>query len=195
MDSRVTTGFSKPYVADYSYDQETKKVTYSNPEILARGVEVSISPDTNDDNTFYADNGIAETEPGTLTGGTLSLTVDGLTAEGDKKIYGTPSADEDGWTDYGDSTKAPDVAVGYIARTQFKGEVSYVPTVIARCVFKLNDTSASTGEESVSWQTQSLEAKIKRSEGNNHNWKHIGKEYATEEAAEDALVAFLSSTR
>lgn len=51
---RVLTGFSKPYVAEYSASGNT--VTYKSGMILARGVSVSLSVEASDDNIFYADN-------------------------------------------------------------------------------------------------------------------------------------------
>ena len=73
---KVITGFSSPYVAKYSASGGT--VTYSDGMRLARGVSVSINPEVGDANPFYADNVEAETVPGTFTGGTATLTVDGL---------------------------------------------------------------------------------------------------------------------
>ena len=56
---KVCTGFSKPYVAKYS--NAGGVVSYSGCMQLARGVSVSLSLDTTDDNNFYADNIVAET--------------------------------------------------------------------------------------------------------------------------------------
>lgn len=50
---RVTTGFSLPYVAKYAVSGGT--VTYSDGQKLARGVNVTISPEASSDNIFYAD--------------------------------------------------------------------------------------------------------------------------------------------
>lgn len=192
MAGRITTGFSKPYVAKYTYGADGVK--YTGATVLARGVDVTISPETNDDNNFYADNAIAESEAGTLTGGNLSLTIDGLTDDGAKLIYGTPDADEEGWTAYGEETKIPEVGFGFIARVQHEGTTYYVPNVIARVRFSLNETSAATGEETISWQTQSLEATILRSENANKDWKYVGAEYETEDAAVTALTTFFGKT-
>lgn len=73
---RVTIGFSNPYVALHSV--AGKACVYSKARKLARGVDVKLSPTTDDGNDFYADNTVAESGSGILTGGTLSLTVDGL---------------------------------------------------------------------------------------------------------------------
>ena len=74
---RVRTGFSLPYVAVCSGD------TYTSGQKLARGVDVTVSPESSDDNKFYADNHEAENDSGRLTGGTLSLTI----REGENKVY------------------------------------------------------------------------------------------------------------
>ena len=87
---RICTGYSKPYVAKYSASGST--VTYTEPTALARGVSVSISPETSDNNVFYADNVAAETEAGTFTGGTATITVDGLKDEAATLVHGLPEA-------------------------------------------------------------------------------------------------------
>lgn len=182
---RVTTGFSLPYVAVYSATGGT--ITYSDGQKLARGVDVTISPESSDDNIFYADNQAAEEDSGRFTGGTLSLTVDGLLTATKKLIFGLPTADSDGWTAYGDEMAVPYVGVGFIARVQSDGVVAYVPTVIAKCKFHPEENTAATQEDEIDWQTQALEATILRADDTNHNWKFEGKEYATEAAAETAL--------
>ena len=89
---RVLTGFSKPYVALYSHSGST--VTYTSGQILARGVSAEIEPDSNDDeNIFYADNVASESVAGEFTGGSLTLTVDGLLTNAEKLLFGLPVAD------------------------------------------------------------------------------------------------------
>lgn len=182
---KVTTGFSKPYVALYGESSGT--ITYTSGQLLARGVDVTISPESGDDNIFYADNIAAETDAGRFTGGTVSLTVDGLLGTTRKLIFGLPTADEAGWTAFGDDMVVPYVGIGYIARQQSEGIVSYVPTVLAKCRFNLPEDTAATQEEEIEWQTQTLEAVIMRGDDANHNWKFIGNDFSTEAAAEAAL--------
>lgn len=181
---KVTTGFSKPYVALYAATGGT--ITYTSGQPLARGVDVTISPETSDDNNFYADNILAETEAGRFTGGTLSLTVDGLLPAAEKLVYGLPAAVDD-WTAYGDSVNIPNVGVGFIIRQQSEGVVVYVPVVLPKVKFNLIENTAATQEDSISWQTQSLEGTIMRADDANHNWKFLGAECETEAAAEAAL--------
>lgn len=181
---KVTTGFSKPYVALYAESSGT--VTYSSGQLLARGVDVSIGVETSDDNNFYADNILAESASGQFTGGTLSLTVDGLKETAERLILGLPAA-TGGWTEYGDDMAIPYVGVGFIVRQQSEGTVTYTPMVLAKCKFAVPEVSAATQEAEISWQTQSLEAEILRADDANHVWKFLGTEASTETAAEAAL--------
>lgn len=182
---KVTTGFSKPYVALYSANEGT--VSYASGQLLARGVDVTISPESSDDNNFYADNIVAESENGRFTGGTVTLTVDGLLNATKKLIFGLPAADDAGWTAYGDDMEIPYVGIGYIARQMSDGVTTYKPTILAKCIFTQPEDSAATQEDEIDWQTQSLEATIMRGDDANHNWKFEGNDYATEAAAEAAL--------
>lgn len=148
---RVITGFSLPYVAEYGTTTGTQGVEldYSNGAILARGVSVSLSVDSADDNNFYADNVLAESAVGSFGGGELTLTVDGLFDASTKLILGLPSADGSGWTHYGDDMAIPYVGVGFIVRYMSAGVTSYVPVVLHKCKFKVPNTDANTQEDSI----------------------------------------------
>ena len=76
----VTTGFRNIYVAKYSNTGSI--VSYTGFQKLARARGFSLDVGTSDDNSYYADDTLAETESGaSFTSGTLELTVDGLTGE------------------------------------------------------------------------------------------------------------------
>lgn len=182
---RVCTGFSKPYVAKYNANAGV--VTFTDGRVLARGVSVSLAPDASSDNNFYADNQLAESESGTFTSGTVTLTVDGLFTAAERFIQGLPESGADGWTNYGDNKNTPYIAIGYIARYQSDGVVTYVPTVIPKTKFGLLSQSANTQADTIDWQTQELTANIMRADDANHNWKMVGGDYMTEAEAELAL--------
>ena len=186
---RVCTGFSYPFVALYGVASGALALT-SGME-LARGVSVQITPNEGSDNNFFANNQVAESDS-TFGGGDLTLTVDGLKDDANKLIYGLPTADTDGWTEYNDDQVIPYVAVGYIARFQSDGVVEYEPTVLLRCKFNQAGTSAQTQGESIDYQTQELSAKIYRAEIAKNPWKSKGKGYATESEALAALKAKLN---
>ena len=182
---RVCTGFSKPYVA--KYNSNAGIVSFSEGRVLARGVSVSLEPNSSSDNKFYADNQLAESADGTFTSGTVTLTVDGLFMDAERFIQGIPAAGEDGWTHYGDDKSTPYIAIGYIARYMSDGVESFVPTILPKTKFGLFNQSAQTQGEEIDWQTQEISANIMRADDSNHDWKMVGSGYTTEAEAEQAL--------
>ena len=182
---KVTIGFSNPYVATYSAEGGTIK--FGTPTILARGVSVQIEPESSDDNNFYADNQLAETDSGRFTGGTTTLTVDGLFIAAKRLIYGLPEAGEDGWTAFGDEQKTPYVSIGVIVKSRSNGNDIYQPIIILKNKFQESSTRAETQSEEIDWQTQELTASTMRSDNANHDWKWEGKDFASEDEALSAL--------
>lgn len=189
---KVCTGFSMPYVARYSATGGT--VTYSEVMRLARGVSVSLEPEVGDDNRFYADNIAAETAPGTFTGGTVNLTVDGLLEAAERFIMGLPEAKTVNGVSvlaYGDNANPPYVGIGFLARYMQDGVTSYTPIVLTKARFSQPSTNANTQEDAIDWQTQELSASLMRDDTANHEWKWVGEDVATEEAGVAALQALL----
>ena len=184
---KVCTGFSLPYIAKYACASGV--ISYSSGQKLARGVDVSIEPDSSEDNVFYADNVAAETDAGTFTGGTLNLTVDGLFQDAEKLIMGLPAAgNDDDFLTYDDDQVVPYVGVGYIARYQSEGVTTFCPTIIVKAQFNQLQNSHATSEEQKNYQTQALSAAILRGDDAKHSWKRIAKEdYDTEVEAEAAI--------
>ena len=194
---KVCTGFSKPYVAIYSASGGT--VTYTSGQILARGVEVSVDPEVGNDNTFRADNVAAEVAPGIFTGGTVTLTVDGLFSAAEKLIMGLPAektitVGQDkaiSVMEYGDDMDIPYMGLGFVVRYQSDGVVTYAPVVLTKVRFQTAGLSAATQEEEIDWQTQELTASMMRDDSVNHVWKRVAEDQATEAAAEEALKVML----
>lgn len=184
---RVITGFSKPYAAIYR--NADGNVTYTGAEPIGRGVNVDLSPESSDDNKFYADNQAAESASGVFTGGTITLSIDGFKTSVRKKFFGLPEPDEKGWIADGDSTNAPYLGIGYLVRYMEDGITTYVPTVIAKTKLSLPGEAAATQEEEIDWQTTEVTGTLMRDDTSNHNWRFISeKDYTTEEEAEAALV-------
>lgn len=189
---RVATGFSHPMIADYVADGTT--VSYENPAVIARGVEVSLSPESADDNIFFADNVAAESMGGIFTGGNVTYTVDGLFTAMKKRIFGYSEPDEEGWTSVGEDAAPPYLGTGYVTRYMSAGVTTYVPTVLTKVKFGLPEESATTQEDEIDFQTTELEATLMRDDSENHNWKLEGKEYPTEAEAIAALEKKLGKT-
>ena len=187
---RVAIGFSKPYVANYVNNAGI--ISFSGARVLARGVKVSIDLDDGSDNVFYADNQAAETDAGSFTGGTVALTVDGLFVPAARFLYGLPAKDTDGWVSYDDTMAKSHKAVGYIGKYMSDGVISYVPTILVKCSFNQPGEELNTQEDTISWQTTDLTAKILRGDDDKHTWKFITEDgYSTEAAAEAVLQAKL----
>lgn len=189
---KVLTGFSLPYVALYGHSGTT--VTYSSGQKLARGVSVSIEPESGDENNFYADNIAAESSPGVFTNGTVTLTVDGLLAAAERLIMGLPAADNEGFMHYGDDMSIPYVGIGFICRYMSDGVTTYTPVILRKCRFTSPGTDANTQAEEIDWQTQELSAAILRDDTAKHDWKYVGGDEADEAAAEAKIKAVFSIT-
>lgn len=193
---KVCTGFSKPYVAKYNNTDGV--VSYSGAMLLARGVSVSLSIDTINVDPFFADNVSAETAEEAFVSGTATLTVDGLLAAAEQFILGTPEpttlevgGEQVKVTHYGDEMQIPYMGVGFLVRYQSAGVVTYAPVVLTKSRFQQPATEAETQGETISWQTQELTAKLSRDDTARHDWKLVGEDQATEEAAEAVLKALL----
>lgn len=194
---RVITGYSLPKVATYAYAGGV--VTYSGLSALARGVSVSMDVETSDSSDFYADNVLAESAGGMFTGGTVTLTVDGLKDAARKLIQGLPaetSLTVDGQTvkvmEYDDRQSIPYVGIGFIVRYMENGVTSYVPIVLTKCIFNVDTLSAETQGETIDFQTTELTATIARDDTTNHVWRRVGEAQTTEALAEAVITEILS---
>ena len=194
----VTTGFSKPYVAKYANTGTT--VTYTGLMKLGRGVSLSLEPNTTEDNNFYCDNIVGETESSQLSSGTATITVDGLENESAKMILGLSEptqlqVDEKQvpMLGYGE-IEAPYVGYGCVRRTQMNGEVQYWPLILPKIKFSIPKEEVTTSEDQINWQTQELTATVVRDDTKERNWKVISNEGMSTEAEAEAVVkAFLGN--
>lgn len=194
---RVITGYSMPKVAVYSY--EGNAVTYTGLMALARGVSVSMDVETSDSSDFYADNVLAESAGGRFTGGTVTLTVDGLKDAARKAIQGLPTetnltvgSEQVKVLEYDDRQAAPYVGIGFVVRYMENGITSYVPVVLTKCVFDVDTIEAETQEDAIDFQTSELTATIARDDTANHTWRRIGEGQTTEAKAVAVIDAMLS---
>ena len=194
----VTTGFSKPYVA--KYNATGQNVTYSGGMLLGRCVSLGLEVETADDNNFYADNVLAESESTNFTSGTANITVDGLENAAATLILGlgSPQPLQVNETPvqmqgYGKSMEAPYVGYGCVRRTQMQGKVQYWPYILPKVKFSIPGDEIETSEDQINWQTQELSAAVQRDDTAAANWKLISEEgMATEAEAEAAVKAFLN---
>lgn len=194
---RVITGFSLPVVAKYTAEGTT--ITYASNMALARGVSITVDVETADSNDFYADNVLAESASGTFSGGTATVTVDGLKEAARTLIMGLPEAtsltvgsETVNVYDYDDRQNAPYVGLGFIVRVMEGGVTSYIPYVLPKVLFSTDSIEANTQEEEIDWQTTELEASIFRDDSEHHRWRRVGEAQTTEEKAAAVVAAMLA---
>lgn len=194
---RVIIGFSAPFVGLYGC--EGGKVTFTKGMRLARGVDVSINPETADNNDFYADNIVAESEGGKFKSGTIKYTVDGLLDDAERFVFGLPEPEKMTVGDktvnvikYGNNANPPYVGTGFVVAYQSGDVVTYQPIILPKVKFITHGTEAKTKEEQKDWQTQALEASICRDDTTNCDWKWMFEEQATEAEAIAILTAVLN---
>ena len=192
----VTTGFSEPYVAKYSNTGAT--VTYSGGMKLGRGVSMSVEVESADDNNFFADDQIAESETGIMTSATGTFTVDGLEPEAATLILGLPEKGQETIQesqvdvyDYDDRMRVPYVGVGVLRRVMMKGVPAWEPIVFTKVKFNIPGDEAATQEDQIDWQTQELDASIVRDDTENHRWKRVFARQATKAEAVAILKGYL----
>ena len=187
---KVVIGFSLPYVAKYS--ESDGVVTYSNGQRLARGVSVSAETDSSDNNNFYADNIIAESDAGTFSGGTVTLTVDGLLQDAEKLIQGLQAANTAGFLVYDDNQAAPYVGIGFVIKYMSDGVTYYTPVIFTKTRAGQLSISAETQGESIDWQTAEIPFSIFKDDTASHAWKMVGGDLADEATAEAAIKTFFN---
>lgn len=202
-DSFVTTGFSKPYVAKYANTGGTN--SYSGGLKLGRGVSVESEIDAPDDNNFYADNVIAETESSQFTTGSLTVTIDGLGNDAATLILGLPEPEnlqvgskpgtQVEMQHFGKAMNAPYVAFAYIRRVMRDNVTYWIPVIHPKTKFSLPSDSAATQEDQIDWQSQELTATLFRDDTENADWKlQSANVMATEAEAEAVIKQVLNIT-
>lgn len=192
----VTTGFSEPYIAKYSNTGTT--VSYSGGMKLGRGVSMSIEVESADDNIFYADDIVAETETGTMTSASATVTVDGMEPNVAAFALGLPAATEESIGDdtvevydYDDRMNPPFLGLGVLRRVMLNGVQYWVPIVFTKVKMNIPSDEANTQENQIDWQTQELEMTILRDDSANRRWKRVFERQTTKAAALNIITTYL----
>lgn len=193
----VTTGFSEPYIAKYSNTGTT--VTYTGGMKLGRGVSMSIEVESADDNNFYADDIVAETETGTMTSASATVTVDGMEPEVAAFALGLPAATQENIGesqvdvyDYDDRMNPPFLGLGVLQRVMLNGVQYWVPIVFTKVKMNNPSDEANTQEDQIDWQTQELEMTILRDDSANRRWKRVFERQTTKAAALNIITTYLN---
>ena len=179
--SVVTTGFSNIHVALYA--AENGVVSYTSVHKLGRSVSMSTDISTSDDNNFYADDRLAETETGSAFTDDEAFLM-GLKA-GDPV---TVDANQIETLEYGADMDPPYIGIGAVKKVQRDGKSYWGAMVPCKCRCKVPGDDASTQEDQIDWQTQDIDFTIMRDDSTKNRWKIIPKKlFETENDA----VAFI----
>lgn len=189
----VTIGYSKPYVA--LYDGTGGKDTYTGGMDLGEGVKYSDSIEVADENNFYADNKISESESGEFVSGEATITIGALSVDAARLVLGvknkTSIADTE-WEDCDDDAAPPELGYGHVKEVMDGGMKKYYGVVLPRIKMALPGESAETREDAINWQTQELTATILRSKNGKHKWRSVTSVgFETEDEAYTAVKKYL----
>ena len=144
---------------------------YSGVQTMGKAISATFEPVDVDDNPLYANNAIAETDAQSGAGGTLTLTLDRLTAAAQADLFGLTSKTEtvviSGETetgtgfDFTGTESANPVGVAFIRSKQESQDRNIHEAVIfSYCTFTASSEEYQTLGESVDWQTPELEATV-----------------------------------
>lgn len=193
-------GVSKPYVAKYSNTDST--VTYTAGQILDKMTQLDATINSAENNNFYADNAIAETDR-SFSGGTLTVNTADLGPEASALILGiTPVAisEIEGVTDedvneliFDDDQQNPYLGFGCIIKKRVNNEDKWRAIIFTKIQFAVPSDAATTQGETIEWQTPTLSGTIMRDDSAKHTWKREAT-FTTEAQAEAYIKARLGIT-
>ena len=164
------------------YNNNNGAITYSNQAIIAKLVRMAINLDDGQDNDFYADNAVDETD-NTFAGGNYEVVTNDLTDAMSALILGLQEAmlsSITGVTDEGvkeiifdDRQNTPYMGVGNVVKHKRGGAFVYTAIVLTKIQFKTPADSWETQGKSISWQTPTIQATIMKDDSTYHAWKRV----------------------
>lgn len=191
-------GVSKPYVAKYSNTNTT--VSYTSGQILDKMTEIDISINSAEDNNFYADNSIAESDS-SFSGGSVTVNTADLGPEATALVLGitpVPISDIAGVTDedvnelvFDDDQRSPYLGFGCIIKKRVNNVDQWRAIILTKIMLAVPNDAATTQGETIEWQTPQLTGTIMRDDSAKHAWKREAT-FTTEAQAEAYIKARLS---
>ena len=174
------------------YNNNNGTVTYSDQAVIAKLVRMQIELEDSNDNDFYADNAIDETD-NVFAGGNYEVNTNDLTNEMAALILGLKTASLgtsiQGITDegvkeviYDDDQLTPYMGIGNIVKHKRGGVDAYTAIVLPKVQFKVPSDAWETQGKTISWQTPTIQAKIFKSDATKHPWKYAAT-FSTEQQA------------
>jgi hypothetical protein len=189
-------GLSKPYAAVYAVSGGT--VSYTSGKLCGKAISLELSLEGGNDNILYADNAPCESDT-QFAGGSLTIGTDDLYADVMKTFLGMPeeSITTTGFTNFttaspkwyknNDDQVVPYLGFGAIAKKKIGGAIKYVAIIFNKIQFANLAQSMETQGDTVSWQTESIEATVMRDDSTKHDWRWISSDLDTEADAETLI--------
>lgn len=189
-------GVSQLFAAKQTESGST--VSYSLGKKLAKLTKIDVSIESEQDNDFYADNAISESDKA-FSSGTVKVTPDDLEDEDIAYILGLKTAEVTVGSAkvteivHDDDADAPNLGIGFIIKRKRNNVVKWRAVVFTKVKFSESGESAETQGDKISWQTTEYEGKIMRDSSEKHNWKREAT-CATEDAAAAYIKTVLGIT-
>ncbi len=186
-------GASNPYYA--LYNPNGGNPTYSGGGRMGALVEFNFELESTDNNNFYADNKVQESQR-RFSNGTVTIQTDDLSPEVSSAISGlslTPLDTIDGVTDenvqelvWGDAQDSPYLGLGVIQKKMKNNEIQWRAIILTKIIFDIPNEAATTEGEEIDWQVPEITGSIMRDDSAAHNWKREAT--FTTEAQADAYI-------
>lgn len=171
-------GASKPMFAKYTASGST--VGYSEGGVMGKLVEFNIELESTNNNDFYADNGIAETQRNKFSSGTLTMQTDDLRHDISKVLLGLKEVTLSSIPGivgdvkelvYDDDQNTPYLGIGMIQKKQIDNIEKWRAVVLHKVMFSVPADAATTEGDSIDWQVPELSGTIMRDDSEKHAWK------------------------
>lgn len=171
-------GASKPMFAKYAASGNV--VSYADGGVMGKLVEFNIELESTNNNDFYADNGIAETQRNKFSSGTLTVQTDDLRHDVSKVLLGLKEvtlSSIPGITGdvkelvYDDDQNTPYLGIGMIQKKQIDNIEKWRAIVLKKVMFSIPADAATTEGETIDWQVPELSGTIMRDDSEKHAWK------------------------
>lgn len=146
---------------------------YTGVKTMGKAISASFEPNDAKSNRLWANNAVAEVDAAATAGGTLTVTLDRLTADAHADIYGltattasvtvgTATVNGSGFNYDGDEEAAA-VGVGFVRWNQENNaRTVYEAVILSYCTFNPMSDESNTynGDNGVEWQTPEMEAVV-----------------------------------
>lgn len=129
---------------------------YENGVVVGRAIGADVTFNRAN-NTLKADDVDAESD-NSLTGGTIRINVDDMEDEAQAAILNQEVNEAGEYEELGEAS--PYIGIGYIRVRRFKNVTSYVAYWIFKAQVGINSESAATKQDTVQWQTPTLEGNM-----------------------------------